>query len=124
MSTVLIVDDISLNRLLLERILQPRGFTTLSACGGQEGVELARQHKPSLILMDIQMPDISGYDALAILRADKETSNIPVMAVTGNATEGDRGKLANAGFNAALLKPFNIAELLKHVSALIHPSAS
>lgn len=118
MSTVLIVDDIELNRLLLERILVPKGYQTVSADGGWEGVNLARRLKPDLILMDIQMPDLTGYEALKLLRDDSETSAIPIMAVTGNATESDQHKLDNAGFDASILKPLNIPELLELVSML------
>ena len=118
MATVLIVDDIELNRLLLERILATRGFRTISADGGRMGVDLAQSHKPDLILMDIQMPDLSGYEALDLLRSDPATSTIPVMAVTGNATESDRQRLDNAGFNASILKPFHIPDLLDLVSGL------
>lgn len=118
MATVLIVDDIELNRLLLERILTPRGFRTITADGGRIGVDLAQSQQPDLILMDIQMPDLSGYEALELLRADPATSSIPVMAVTGNATESDRHKLDTAGFNASILKPFHIPELLDLVTDL------
>jgi two-component system cell cycle response regulator DivK len=118
MTRVLIVDDIALNRLLLERILQPRGFETLSADGGEAGVSIARTERPDIILMDIQMPDISGYDALQMLRKDESTKAIPVMAVTGNATENDMERLGNAGFNASLFKPFRIPDLLTLVSRL------
>jgi len=118
MPRVLIVDDIALNRLLLERILQPRGYEILTAEGGREAVDLAQTHSPDLILMDIQMPGVNGYEALELLRAHEHTSNIPVMAVTGAATENDRSKLDSAGFNAAILKPFDIPELLAIVSGL------
>ena len=118
MATVLIVDDIALNRLLLERILAPRGFRTLCADGGRSGVDMAKSHQPDLILMDIQMPDLTGYEALELLRADSSTSTIPVMAVTGNATESDRQKLETAGFNASILKPFHIPDLLNLVTEL------
>ncbi len=124
MPRVLIVDDISLNRILLEQILQPRGFETLSAAGGSAAVAIARDERPDLILMDIQMPDLTGYEALDLLREGVWTRNIPIMAVTGNATANDRTRLDNAGFNAALTKPFQINELMRLVKELTSASAA
>lgn len=116
MASVLIADDIRLNRLLLERILLPRGFSTLTASNGQEAVSLARTWVPDLILMDIEMPELDGIQALTRLRALPATRNIPVIAVTGNVLGGSRAHLVQAGFNASIYKPFDIDQLLELVN--------
>lgn len=115
MASVLIADDIRLNRLLLERILSPRGFGTLTACNGREAISLARTWQPDLILMDIEMPELDGLQALDQLRAMPSTREIPVIAITGNVLGGNRSHLVQAGFDASLYKPFAVEKLLELV---------
>jgi len=92
---ILLVDDEPANLELLESILQPAGFTVLRASGGQEGVEMARARKPHLILLDLLMPEVTGFDVVAALRGDESTRSIPIMVLTSkNLTEEDKRQLS------------------------------
>jgi two-component system, cell cycle response regulator DivK len=116
---VLIVEDNARNMKLVRDVLGHAGYRTLEATNGEEGVTLARSHRPDLVLMDIQLPGIDGVEALARLREDASTATIPVVALTAFAMKEDRERLLQAGFRAYLEKPLNVRELPGHVGALI-----
>jgi len=105
--TILIVEDSALNRKLVETVLKPYGYHLLIAVNGEEGVEVATREKPDLILMDVQMPKLNGYDATRILKAQPETACIPIVALTAHAMEGERERAASAGCDGYLTKPID-----------------
>jgi two-component system cell cycle response regulator DivK len=110
--TVLIVEDDELSLRLLIDILQHHGYAVLSTELGEAAFELARQHGPALILMDIQLPDISGMEAVRRLKEDDQTQTIPIIAVTAFAMSGDEAQILASGCDAYIAKPFRVAELL------------
>jgi two-component system cell cycle response regulator DivK len=116
MKKVLIVEDNEKNMKLARDVLQAKGYATLEAITGEDGVRLAREHKPDLVLMDIQLPGISGIEALQQLRADPATAAIPILALTASVTPGDRSKITAAGFDAFLSKPINLKEFVDTVA--------
>jgi CheY-like chemotaxis protein len=120
---VLIVEDNEKNRKLVRDTLQFKGYKTIEAETGEDGVRLAREHQPALILMDIQLPGIDGITALGQLRADPVTRAIPVMAVTASVMAQDRQKIVNAGFDAFQGKPISVREFLATVQRLLEPKA-
>jgi two-component system cell cycle response regulator DivK len=109
---ILIVEDNELNLKLLQDILDYHGYTTVVTEFGAAALDLARQYHPDLILLDIQLPDISGKEAARQLKADPQTRAIPIIAVTAFAMSGDRGKILDSGCDDYVPKPFNIHELL------------
>jgi two-component system cell cycle response regulator DivK len=118
MSVVLIVEDNEKNMKLARDVLQVKGYTTLEAVTGEDGVRLAKEKLPDLVLMDIQLPGISGIDALKALRSDAQTEKIPVAALTASVTPTDRSQISEAGFDAFLSKPINLREFLEIVKRL------
>jgi len=119
MSTVLIVEDNDKNMKLARDVLQAKGYQTLEAITGEEGVKLAKERKPDLVLMDIQLPGINGIEAFRRIRADANTSRIPVVALTASVTPTDRTAIAAAGFDAFLSKPINLKEFLDTVKRMV-----
>jgi two-component system cell cycle response regulator DivK len=119
MSTVLIVEDNDKNMKLARDVLQAKGYQTLEAVTGEEGVKLAKEKKPDLVLMDIQLPGINGIEAFRQIRADERTRGIPVVALTASVTPTDRSAIAAAGFDAFLGKPINLKEFLDTVKRLV-----
>jgi CheY-like chemotaxis protein len=113
--TILIVEDEPQNRKLFKDVLQYRGFTVVEARDGREGVALARQHRPDLILMDIQMPVMDGISATRTLKQDAVTQDITVVALTANAMPGDREKILEAGCQDYISKPFRLHEFLEKI---------
>ena len=116
---ILIVEDNANNRMLVRDVLQSRGYQTAETETGEEALALARDARPALILMDIQLPGMNGMDALARLRADASTRDIPVMAVTASAMTHDRQKIMAAGFDAYQSKPLNIREFVEAVRTVL-----
>jgi len=114
--TILIVEDDPKNLTLFRDLLQVSGYKTIEAIDGKQGIELAKASKPDLILMDIQMPEMDGLEATRILKADATTSNIPVIALTAYAMEGDKERILGAGCDGYLAKPIDIKEFLKEVA--------
>ena len=119
MSTVLIVEDNEKNMKLARDVLQAKGYATLEAVTGEEGVRLAKEKKPDLVLMDIQLPGMDGIAAFKQIRADAHTARIPVVALTASVTPTDRSAIAAAGFDAFLGKPINLKEFLETVKRLV-----
>src|SRR5919204_1113377 len=119
---ILVVEDNEKNMKLFRHVLQATGYRMLEATAGGRAVELAVQHRPDLVLMDIRLPDIDGVEALSRLRADARTSTIPVLAVTAQAMHGDEERFLAAGFAGYVSKPVNVVELLatvrRHCDAL------
>ena len=109
---VLVVEDNELSMKLFRDVLVATGYRTLEATTGGQAVTLATEHAPDLVLMDIQLPDFDGVEALCRLRADQRTASIPVLAVTAQAMQGDHERFLAAGFNGYVSKPVNIVELL------------
>jgi len=119
MSLVLIVEDNEKNMKLARDILQAKGYETVEAVTGEEGVKLAKEKKPDLVLMDIQLPGINGIEAFKQLRADAKTARIPVIALTASVTPTDRSQITAAGFDAFVSKPINLKEFLDTVKRLV-----
>ena len=112
---ILIVEDNEKNMKLVRDVLQAKGYTTLEAVTGEDGVRLAKEHLPKLVLMDIQLPGINGIEALRQLRADPATAPIPVIAVTASVMASDRRNITDAGFDGYVGKPLNLREFLDAV---------
>jgi len=112
---ILVVEDNEKNMKLFRDVLLATGHRTLEATTGGQAVELAAAHSPDLVLMDIQLPDIGGVEALGRLRADERTASLPVVALTAQAMEGDRERFLAAGFDGYLSKPVDIAEFVATV---------
>jgi two-component system cell cycle response regulator DivK len=110
MSLILIVEDNDKNLKLVRDVLQVDGYRTIEAVTGEDGVALAQEEKPDLILMDIQLPGINGIEALRLLRADPATAAIPIIAVTASVMQQDRKMITEAGFDAYVGKPLNLKE--------------
>ena len=111
MSTILIVEDNEKNMKLARDVLQFHGFRTLEASTAQRGLELAAEHHPNLILMDIQLPGMDGLAALKVLRADPGLAATKIVALTAFAMKDDRERFVSAGFDGYLSKPISIREL-------------
>jgi len=112
---ILIVEDNEKNLKLVRDLLQFRGYRTLEAGTAEQGIGLAGEHGPDLILMDIQLPDMNGEAALGRLRAEPSTAAIRVIALTAEAMAGDRERLLGAGFDGYLNKPIDIREFPEQV---------
>ena len=109
---ILVVEDNEKNMKLFRDVLLAKGYRTLEARTGSQAVELAVEHLPDLVLMDIQLPDIDGLEALGRLRADERTAPIPVLALTAQAMRGDRERFLAAGFDGYVPKPVNVVEVV------------
>jgi len=118
MKLVLIIEDNEKNMKLARDVLQVRGYETLEAVTGEEGVKLAFERMPDLVLMDIQLPGIDGVEAFRRIRANPATAHIPIAALTASVTPSDRGEITAAGFDAFLGKPINLKEFLETVGRL------
>ena len=119
MSTILIVEDNEKNMKLVRDVLQVKGYRTLEAGSAEDGIRLAIEHKPDLVLMDIQLPGMNGIDALGVLRKDATTAGIPVIAVTASVMQQDRKLITEAGFDAYIGKPINLKEFLATVQQML-----
>ena len=120
---ILIVEDNEKNRKLERDLLTYHGYRVLEAVTGEEGLRLARETPPALILMDIQLPGISGIEALVRLRAEPATRDIPVMAVTASAMTHDRQKILDAGFDGYQSKPISVKEFVAAVRRMLDQPA-
>jgi two-component system cell cycle response regulator DivK len=105
--TILLVEDSPLNRRLMEAVLRPRGYRLLVAEDGQQGIDVAVAELPSLILMDVQLPGLSGYDATRVLKSRPETQHIPVVALTAHAMSDERDRALAAGCDGYIVKPID-----------------
>lgn len=109
---VLVVEDNEKSMKLFRDVLRVTGYRTLEATTGAQAIELAAEHAPDLVLMDIRLPDIDGVEALSRLRADERTASIPVLALTAQAMQGDRERILAVGFDGYIAKPVNVVELV------------
>jgi len=124
MSLILIVEDNEKNLKLVRDVLEMKGFKTLEAETGEEGIRLARERVPDLILMDIQLPGMNGIAALKVLRSEPATVSIPVVAITASVMQQNREEIMRAGFDGFIEKPVNLRNLLDTVAhALRRPNA-
>ncbi len=118
---ILIVEDNETNRFLFSSFLREHGYRTLEAGNGLEGVALAQKEKPNLILMDIHMPVMDGFEALKILRSESATREIPSIAMTSLHLPEGRCSFMKLGFVDHLKKPFGIKELMRIVEEYVNP---
>ena len=116
---ILIVEDNEKNRKLVRDALQFRGFRTIECERGEDALTLAREHQPALILMDIQLPGMSGIEALGHLRADPTTRDIPIVAVTASAMMQDRQRILAAGFDGYQSKPIDVKGFVQVVAEVL-----
>jgi two-component system cell cycle response regulator DivK len=117
--TVLIVEDNELNMKLFNDLLEAHGYATLKTSHGIEAMELARAHKPDLILMDIQLPEVSGLEVTRWLKADEELKSIPVIAITAFAMKGDEERIREGGCEAYMSKPISVAKFIATIKTYL-----
>ncbi len=115
---ILIADDEQYIRLLASRLLSDK-FVVLEASDGAEAVDMARQHKPSLILMDIMMPNMDGYAACSTIKTDQSTKNIPVIMLTGLGFELNKKLAETVGADGYITKPFTLEKLLETIGKVV-----
>lgn len=113
--TVLIVEDNELNMKLFHDLLEAHGYRTLQSNHGREALEMVREHRPDLVIMDIQLPEVSGLEVTKQIKADPQLKRIPVVAVTAFAMKGDEERIRAGGCEAYLSKPISVAKFLETV---------
>ena len=119
---ILVVEDHDKNRKLVRDVLTFKGYEIIEAETGEEGVRLAQERHPSLVLMDIRLPGIDGIEALRQLRAEEATRGIPIMAMTASVMTEDRRRITDAGFDAYQSKPIKVKDFVAAVERLLdHP---
>lgn len=116
---VLIVEDNELNMKLFHDLLEAHGIETVETSNGNEVLDLARENKPDLILMDIQLPEVSGLDVTKWLKADEELKEIPVIAVTAFAMKGDEQKIREGGCEDYISKPISVTRFLEVIDSYL-----
>ena len=124
MPKLLYVEDNEMNRDMLSRRLQRRGFEVLIAADGEQGVSLAAAEKPDLILMDMSLPVLDGWEATRRLKAAPETQRIPIIGLTAHAMAADRDRCLEAGCDDYDTKPVELTRLLEKIERLLGPGAS
>lgn len=124
MSTILIVEDNELNRDMLSRRLQRNGYEVLLAVDGEDGLDVARAKAPDLVLMDMSLPTVDGWEATRRLKADDVLRHIPVIALTAHAMANDREKALEAGCDDYDTKPIELPRLLAKMEALLRPGGN
>jgi CheY-like chemotaxis protein len=110
--TILVVDDNEVNLRLLTAVLKTRGYQLIEATSGETALAAIADQQPALVLMDVQMPGMSGLDVARAVRAMRESDGLPLIAITAMAMKGDREEILAAGFNDYLAKPYKMADLL------------
>jgi two-component system cell cycle response regulator DivK len=116
---ILIVEDNELNMKLFHDLLEAHGYTTIQTRNGTEAVGLARTHRPDLILLDIQLPEISGLEVTRQLKQDDELKGIPVVAVTAFAMKGDEEKILEGGCEAYIAKPISVSTFMETIQTVL-----
>ena len=116
---ILVVEDNPKNMKLIRDLLQFNGFDILEAESGEEGIEVARNQRPALVLMDVQLPGIDGREAMKMIKDDDITRAIPVVALTAYAMKGDREQLLAEGFDGYISKPVDIKTLVETITAYL-----
>jgi len=123
MPTILLVEDNEMNRDMLSRRLERKGYRVVLAVDGQNGVEMAAAHAPDLVLMDMSLPVLDGWEATRRLKAAPATRHVPVIALTAHAMAGDREKAIGAGCDDFDTKPVDFARLVEKIEALLGRAA-
>jgi two-component system cell cycle response regulator DivK len=116
---ILIVEDNELNMKLFHDLLEVHGYTTLQTKDGREALQLAREHRPDLILMDIQLPEVSGLEVTKWIKADDDLKSIPVIAVTAFAMKRDEEKIRSGGCEAYIAKPISVNSFLETIQTVL-----
>lgn len=116
---ILIVEDNELNMKLFHDLLEAHGYATLQTRNGKEALQIARDHRPDLILMDIQLPEVSGLEVTRWLKADEELRSIPVIAVTAFAMKGDEEKIREGGCEDYIAKPISVSKFIEAVQRFL-----
>ena len=119
-ATLLLVEDNALNRDMLSRRLDKMGYRVLLAVDGEDGIAQTRSHTPDVVLMDINMPVMDGWQAVRILKDDPKTKDIPVIALTAHAMSSYKDKADEIGFNDFATKPIDFRALVKTIEAVLH----
>jgi two-component system, cell cycle response regulator DivK len=119
MPKILVVEDNEENRDSLSRRLERRGYTVLTAADGRVGVEVAKVEAPDLILMDMNMPEVDGWEATRQIKATPDIASIPVIALTAHAMSGDRERAIGAGCTDYHTKPIEFAKLIAQIEAIL-----
>ncbi len=119
MKTVLIVEDNELNMKLFHDLLESKGYNILQTREGLDALRLARKHRPDLILMDIQLPEVSGLEVTKWIKEDDDLKSIPVIAVTAFAMKGDEEKIREGGCEAYIAKPISVSSFLATISRFL-----
>ncbi len=117
--TVLIVEDNELNMKLFRDLLEAHGFNTLETKNGHEALDLTREHHPDLIILDIQLPEVSGLEVTRWIKEDESIKNIPIVAVTAFAMKGDEEKIREGGCEAYMAKPISVSQFIETVKNFI-----
>ena len=121
---ILVVEDDRLSLILLRQLLTAQGYEILHSSEGWDGINRARNEQPDLIVMDINLPDISGLDATLLLKKEDQTKNIPIIAVTAFATPADKANALSSGCDAYIAKPVNMSNLLGTVETFLSSSSA
>src|SRR3954471_17472594 len=124
MTTILIVEDNEMNRDMLSRRLERKGYEVLLAVDGEMGLEVARASTPDLVLMDMSLPVVDGWEATRRLKTDDALKQIPVIALTAHAMANDRDKAIEAGCDDYDTKPIELSRLLEKIESLLHVAAT
>ncbi len=119
--TILIVEDNDLNMKLFNDVLEAQGYTILQSKDGMEALKMAREHLPDLILMDIQLPEVSGLEVTKWIKEDDRLRDIPVIAVTAFAMKGDEEKIREGGCEAYIPKPISVSMFIQTVESFLKP---
>jgi CheY-like chemotaxis protein len=119
MARILLVEDMPANQALVDKLLRREGHEVLIAGTGERGIELAQVGRPDLVLMDIALPDMDGWRALDVLRAEAETAGLRIVAFTAHAMIGDRSRALTAGFDGYVAKPVDVATFASTVRELL-----
>lgn len=119
MARILLVEDNEMNRDVIQRALSRRGHDVIIARDGREGVDAARETPPDLILMDLSLPEMDGWEATRILRAEESTATVPIIALTAHAMQSDRHKALEAGCDDVETKPVDFPALLEKIERIL-----
>lgn len=119
MTTILLIEDNEMGRDMLSRRLMRRGFSVITASDGEEGIRLAREEQPDLILMDLSLPIVDGWDASRTLKGDEVTRRIPIIALTAHAMAGDEARAREVGCDDFDTKPIDLPRLLAKIEAVL-----
>ena len=117
--TVLVVEDNDLNMKLFHDLLDANGYGTLQSKTGKEALEIVKKQTPDLVLMDIQLPDVSGLEVTRLIKENEKTKNIPVIAITAFAMKGDEEKIRQGGCEAYMSKPISVPKFLEMVRSFL-----